>query len=111
MAALETSDKMLETSCGSPHYASPEIVAGKRYHGGPSDIWSCGVIFFALLTGRLPFDDDNIRRLLLKVQKGRYILPKEISDNARDLISRMLCVNPEDRITIPEILEHPLLMK
>jgi serine/threonine protein kinase len=111
MAALETSGKMLETSCGSPHYASPEIVAGKNYHGAPYDIWSCGVILFALLTGYLPFDDDNIRRLLLKVQQGRYTIPEEISDNARDLISKMLCVNPDDRITIPEILKHPLLMQ
>ncbi|NXD32139.1 HSL1 kinase, partial [Spelaeornis formosus] len=53
MAAWEAGERMLETSCGSPHYASPEIVAGKAYHGSSSDIWSCGIILFALLTGRL----------------------------------------------------------
>lgn len=111
MAALETNDRMLETSCGSPHYASPEIVAGKNYHGGPSDIWSCGIILFALLTGHLPFDDENIRRLLMKVQSGRFVMPEELSLEAKDLINRMLRINPDERISMPEILKHPLLKK
>lgn len=111
MAALEVNEKLLETSCGSPHYASPEIVAGKNYHGAPSDIWSCGIILFALLTGHLPFDDENIRRLLLKVQNGKFIMPNELSWEAKDLISRMLKVNPGERIPIEAILKHPLLTK
>lgn len=111
MAALETAGRMLETSCGSPHYASPEIVAGRTYHGAPSDIWSCGIILFALLTGHLPFDDDNIRVLLRKVQAGRYSIPSYVSPEARDLISRILRVDPADRITMRGILRHPLLLK
>lgn len=111
MAALEVDKKLLETSCGSPHYASPEIVAGKNYHGAPSDIWSCGIILFALLTGHLPFDDENIRKLLMKVQNGRFIMPSDLSWEAKDLISRMLQVNPNDRISIEDILTHPLLTK
>ncbi|KAK9373461.1 kinase-like domain-containing protein [Lipomyces chichibuensis] len=111
MAALEASGKMLETSCGSPHYASPEIVAGKTYHGAPSDIWSCGVILFALLTGHLPFDDDNIRNLLMKVQAGRFQMPSDLSIHAKDLIWRILKTNPDERITAAEILEHALLKK
>ncbi len=111
MAALETNDKMLETSCGSPHYASPEIVAGKSYHGAPSDIWSCGIILFALLTAHLPFDDTNIRNLLLKVQNGKFNMPKYLSPEAKDLIWRMLRIDPEIRITMTEILSHPLLNK
>lgn len=111
MAALESSDRLLETSCGSPHYASPEIVTGKTYHGGPSDIWSCGVILFALLTGHLPFDDDNIRKLLLKVQAGRFSMPAALSPEAKDIISKMLVVDPAKRITMREILRHPLLRK
>ena len=111
MAALETNEKMLETSCGSPHYASPEIVAGKNYHGAPSDIWSCGIILFALLCGHLPFDDDNMRNLLLKVQAGKYTMPDDLSSQAKNLIHRMLQIRPEDRITMAEILNHPLLKK
>ncbi|ODQ65358.1 Pkinase-domain-containing protein [Nadsonia fulvescens var. elongata DSM 6958] len=110
MAALETGDKMLETSCGSPHYASPEIISGKNYHGAPSDIWSCGIILFALLTGHLPFDDDNIRKLLLKVQTGKFVMPSDLSPYAKDLIWRMLRTDPETRISMDEIFQHPLLI-
>ncbi|WVQ93812.1 hypothetical protein IAU59_000890 [Kwoniella sp. CBS 9459] len=110
MAAWEAGERMLETSCGSPHYASPEIVAGKAYHGSSSDIWSCGIILFALLTGRLPFDDDNIRSLLQKVKIGVFEMPDEIKDPARNLLSRMLEKDPEQRITMPDILTHPFFV-
>ncbi|KAG5417513.1 GIN4 [Candida metapsilosis] len=113
MAALESNGKLLDTSCGSPHYAAPEIVSGLKYHGAASDVWSCGVILFALLTGRLPFDDENIRNLLLKVQAGSYEMPPndEISREAQDLIKKMLEVDPVKRITTENILKHPLLTK
>lgn len=111
MAALESNDKLLETSCGSPHYAAPEIVSGLKYHGSASDIWSCGVILFALLTGRLPFDDENIRDLLLKVQAGTFEIPEELSDEAKDLISKMLTVDPSQRIKTDKIISHKLLLK
>lgn len=115
MAALETEDKLLETSCGSPHYAAPEIVSGIPYHGFASDVWSCGVILYALLTGRLPFDeeDGNIRNLLLKVQSGQFEMPDndEISNEAQDLISKILLVDPQQRISARDILKHPLLQK
>ncbi|EJS42124.1 gin4p [Saccharomyces arboricola H-6] len=115
MAALETEGNLLETSCGSPHYAAPEIVSGIPYQGFASDVWSCGVILFALLTGRLPFDeeDGNIRTLLLKVQKGEFELPSdgEISREAQDLIVKILTVDPERRIKTRDILKHPLLQK
>ncbi|CCH46392.1 Serine/threonine-protein kinase [Wickerhamomyces ciferrii] len=111
MAALEINSKLLETSCGSPHYASPEIVTGKNYHGSPSDVWSCGIILFALLTGHLPFDDENIRKLLIKVQNGKFIMPNYLSKDAKDLIWKMLKINPNDRINIKDILNHPLLTK
>ncbi|KAL3235815.1 protein kinase GIN4 [Nakaseomyces bracarensis] len=115
MAALESDDKLLETSCGSPHYAAPEIISGLPYEGFASDVWSCGVILFALLTGRLPFDeeDGNIRNLLLKVQKGEFEMPEddEITKEAQDLLARILTVDPKKRVTIRDILKHPLLQK
>ena len=111
MAALELPNKLLKTSCGSPHYASPEIVMGRPYHGGPSDVWSCGIVLFALLTGHLPFNDDNIKKLLLKVQSGKYQMPSNLSSEARDLISKILVIDPEKRITTQEILKHPLIKK
>ncbi|CAE6520067.1 unnamed protein product [Rhizoctonia solani] len=107
MAALEVANGMLETSCGSPHYASPEIVAGKAYHGASSDIWSCGVVLYALLTSRLPFDDPDIRVLLKKVKIGKFDMHDSISPVAADLIRRMLVVDPARRITIRQIFRHP----
>jgi hypothetical protein len=111
MAVLEPKGRLLETSCGSPHYASPEIVAGKTYHGAPSDIWSCGIILFALLTGHLPFDDENIRNLLLKVKAGHFTMPPQLSSEAKDLIWRMLDVDPKTRIRMQDIFKHPFLLK
>ncbi len=98
---------MLETSCGSPHYASPEIVSGKRYKGTASDIWSCGIILFALLCGRLPFDDPNIQLLLGKVRAGKFMMPEWLEPASKDLIWRMLEVDPEKRIKMSDIMRHP----
>lgn len=111
MAALESGGKLLETSCGLPHYAAPEIVSGLKYHGAALDVWSCGVILFALLTGRLPFDDENIRNLLLKVQAGTFVVPPELSPEAADLVCRMLTVDPAARIATADVLLHLLLAK
>lgn len=111
MAALELSDKLLKTSCGSPHYASPEIVKGEEYNGSPSDVWSCGIILFALLAGHLPFNDSDIKKLLKKVQLGKYECPSYFSEDASDLIDKMLKLSPQDRISIDDILYHPLLLK
>lgn len=73
---------------------------GLNYHGSSSDIWSCGIILFALLTGRLPFDDEDIRTLLAKVKTGKFTMPPELPSDAKDLIRRMLEVQPDKRITV-----------
>lgn len=107
MAALQPNEKYLATSCGSPHYASPEVIGGGKYDGKLSDVWSSGVILYALVTGRLPFDDHNVRALLLKVKAGQYSIPKYVAPEVQDLIRRMLVVDPKDRITLAEIRQHP----
>lgn len=107
MASLQRTGKLLETSCGSPHYASPEIIKGIKYDGAMSDVWSCGVILFALLTGSLPFDDKNVRKLLTKVKQGQYNIPPYVPEGARDLINSMLNVDPAKRMTLQEVQEHP----
>ncbi|KAF5368655.1 hypothetical protein D9757_010219 [Collybiopsis confluens] len=109
MAAFAPPSLQLETSCGSPHYASPEIVNGHKYTGNATDIWSCGVILYALLTGRLPFDHKDVKALLGKVKAGKYEMPSNIDPSAQDLISKMLVIDSTERITIPEILAHPWL--
>lgn len=107
MAAMRVDDCMFNTSCGSPHYASPEVVQGSPYDGMKADIWSCGVILFALVSGKLPFDDDNIRRLLAKVKAGLFTMPAYLHKDVQDLINRMLTVDPAERISIEEIKKHP----
>ncbi|KAL3150535.1 Serine/threonine-protein kinase SIK1 [Trebouxia sp. C0010 RCD-2024] len=97
----------LKTSCGSPNYAAPEVISGKLYGGAEVDVWSCGVILYALLCGSLPFDDENIPNLFKKIKGGIYNLPSHLSPGARDLILKMLVVDPLKRITIPEIRQHP----
>ncbi|CAO3596498.1 unnamed protein product [Absidia cylindrospora] len=107
MASLQPTGSLLETSCGSPHYASPEIVNGVPYDGSSSDIWSCGVILYALLNGHLPFDDDNMHILLKKVKEGKYNMPHDIPISARDLIEKILVVDPLKRLSMTEVQVHP----
>ncbi|KAL1970344.1 hypothetical protein VTN77DRAFT_5504 [Rasamsonia byssochlamydoides] len=111
MAALQPAGHWLNTSCGSPHYAAPEIIYGRRYRGDKADIWSCGIILYALLTGFLPFDGGDLSTTLRLVKKGEYHLPAWLSVEAADLIQRILQKRPEDRISIQNMWNHPLLKK
>lgn len=111
MAALQPAGHWLNTSCGSPHYAAPEIIYGRRYRGDKADIWSCGIILYALLTGFLPFDGGDLPNTLRLVKKGEYHLPPWLTVEAADLIQRILQKRPEDRISMQHIWNHPLLKK
>ncbi len=97
----------VETSCGSPHYASPEVIRGGRYVGKQADVWSSGVVLFALVTGGLPFDHDNTQQLLRKVCEGKFQIPAWVTPSAADLIRQMLTLDPTKRITTDEIQRHP----
>jgi serine/threonine-protein kinase HSL1 (negative regulator of Swe1 kinase) len=116
MAALQQSpDHRLNTSCGSPHYAAPELIRGSLYQGSKVDIWSLGVILFASLAGRLPFDIEGseqwIGPLLSKIKKGHYEMEPWFSEEAKSLIKKMLEIKPDKRITMPQIWKHGLLRK
>ena len=80
---------------------------GTLYAGPEVDVWSCGVILYALLCGSLPFDDESIPSLFKKIKSGMYSLPSHLSALTRDLVPRMLVVDPMKRITIAEIKQHP----
>ncbi|KZT02060.1 snf 1 [Laetiporus sulphureus 93-53] len=97
----------LKTSCGSPNYAAPEVIRGGLYTGPEIDVWSCGVILYVMLCGRLPFEDEDVQTLFTKISQGVYHLPSYLTPDARSLINGMLAVDPVKRITIPEILQHP----
>uniref|UniRef100_A0A6I8SYZ8 BR serine/threonine kinase 1 n=1 Tax=Xenopus tropicalis TaxID=8364 RepID=A0A6I8SYZ8_XENTR len=106
MASLQVGDSLLETSCGSPHYACPEVIKGEKYDGRRADVWSCGVILFALLVGALPFDDDNLRQLLEKVKRGVFHMPHFIPPECQNLLRGMIEVEPEKRLSLEQIQKH-----
>ncbi|KAF9225155.1 Pkinase-domain-containing protein [Gyrodon lividus] len=97
----------LKTSCGSPNYAAPEVIRGGFYTGPEIDVWSCGVILYVMLCGRLPFEDDDVQTLFTKISQGSYHMPSYLGVDARGLINAMLAVDPVKRITVPEITQHP----
>lgn len=98
--------EFLRTSCGSPNYAAPEVVSGELYAGPEVDIWSCGVILYALLTGTLPFDDESVQILFKKIRSGVYSTPDYLSRPVANLIEKLLTVDPLKRATIKEIRDH-----
>ncbi|KAK7363403.1 hypothetical protein VNO77_05545 [Canavalia gladiata] len=100
-------DGLLHTTCGSPNYVAPEIIANRGYDGATSDTWSCGVILYVILAGYLPFDDRNLAVLYQKILKGDVKIPTWISPGAQNMIKRILYPNPETRITIAGIKKDP----
>ncbi|KAH9766564.1 CBL-interacting serine/threonine-protein kinase 1 [Citrus sinensis] len=96
-------DGLLHTTCGSPNYVAPEVLANRGYDGATSDIWSCGVILYVILTGYLPFDDRNLAVLYQKIFRGDFKLPKWLSPGAQNLLRKILEPNPVKRITIAGI--------
>ncbi|OJJ04208.1 hypothetical protein ASPVEDRAFT_54423 [Aspergillus versicolor CBS 583.65] len=111
LSNIMTDGNFLKTSCGSPNYAAPEVISGKLYAGPEVDVWSCGVILYVLLVGRLPFDDDYIPALFKKIAAGNFHMPTYISSGAARLIRSMLQVHPVHRITIEAIREDPWFMQ
>eukprot|EP00826_Nyctotherus_ovalis_P053890 TRINITY_DN7033_c0_g3_i1.p1 TRINITY_DN7033_c0_g3~~TRINITY_DN7033_c0_g3_i1.p1 ORF type:complete len:497 (+),score=121.56 TRINITY_DN7033_c0_g3_i1:478-1968(+) len=97
---------LLKTACGSPCYAPPEMLLGKKYKGPPADIWSCGVVLYALLCGHLPFDDASTTRLYDKITNADYAVPGHVSKGARDLLGKMLRIDPASRCGIEEVRRH-----
>jgi len=110
-------DDLMQTSCGSPCYAAPELVVSEGlYVGSAVDIWSCGVILYAMLSGYLPYDDDpsnpdgdNISLLYKYIMSTRLNFPEQMSPSAKNLLQIMLVPNPELRCTISAIMDHPWL--
>ncbi|KAJ6476345.1 CAMK/CAMKL/Kin4 protein kinase [Mycena sanguinolenta] len=110
-------DDLMQTSCGSPCYAAPELVISEGlYVGSAVDIWSCGVILYAMLAGYLPFDDDpanpdgdNINLLYKYIVNTPLSFPEYISDEARSLLKMMLVPDPRKRASLDDVMRHPWL--
>eukprot|EP01060_Flectonema_neradi_P020013 TRINITY_DN27529_c0_g1_i1.p1 TRINITY_DN27529_c0_g1~~TRINITY_DN27529_c0_g1_i1.p1 ORF type:complete len:307 (+),score=60.66 TRINITY_DN27529_c0_g1_i1:37-957(+) len=107
---LLNNQQLLNTVCGTPNYMAPEVLKEKGYDGKKADIWSAGVILYAMLAGYLPFDDPNMNVLCDKIEAGEYRMSRKFSPNAADFIKRMLTVDPDKRITLEQMIEHPFFV-
>ncbi|KAI8445955.1 CAMK/CAMKL/MARK protein kinase [Phakopsora pachyrhizi] len=98
--------RLLDTFCGTTGYAAPEMLAGRKYLGQEVDIWSLGIILHSLLTGSLPFDDDDEEVMKSMIIAGEFDVPSFLSINASDLIKSILQQDPKARPSIDKILSH-----
>ncbi|XP_033191756.2 polo like kinase SAK isoform X2 [Bombus vancouverensis nearcticus] len=105
---LTRPDEKHLTMCGTPNYISPEI-ATRSSHGLEADVWSLGCMLYTLLVGKPPFDTDAVKSTLTRVVMADYIMPAHLSDNAKDLIDKLLKKNPKDRIRLRDIPKHPFI--
>ncbi|KAI9351270.1 kinase-like domain-containing protein [Obelidium mucronatum] len=110
--ATRNNSNLLDTSCGSPAYAAPELVLNDENH---ADIWSCGVILYSMLAGYLPFDDDptnpdgaNIHLLYKYIMRAKPEYPAYLSEEAKDLIGIMLITDPLKRAKMTDVMGHQL---
>lgn len=104
-------DGLLHTPCGTPSYVAPEVLRKRGYDGAKADIWSCGVVLFVLLSGYLPFQDENMMKMYGKIFKADFKFPAWVSLDARGLISSLLVSDPEKRISVAEIMRNPWFRK
>ena len=92
--------------CGTPAYIAPEILRGLGYKGFGVDVWSAGVVLYAMLYGSVPFKGNGIQEMHPYILSGEYTLGDEASESAKDLIRKILNIDPSERYTINDILSH-----
>ncbi|XP_013984612.1 serine/threonine-protein kinase MARK2 isoform X12 [Salmo salar] len=100
-----TMGNKLDTFCGSPPYAAPELFQGKKYDGPEVDVWSLGVILYTLVSGSLPFDGQNLKELRERVLRGKYRIPFYMSTDCENLLKKFLILNPTKRGSLEQIMK------
>ncbi|XP_042863699.1 MAP/microtubule affinity-regulating kinase 3-like isoform X18 [Penaeus japonicus] len=100
-----TPGNKLDTFCGSPPYAAPELFQGKKYDGPEVDVWSLGVILYTLVSGSLPFDGSNLKELRERVLRGKYRIPFYMSTDCENLLKKFLVLNPARRASLETIMK------
>ena len=101
--------QVIKEQCGTPAYLAPEIIIDTGYEGFFVDIWSLGVLLFAMLCGTVPFKAPTLEELHKLILAGDFTIPETLSQEAKDLIHGMIRLEPGDRLTIPQILSHAWL--
>ncbi|XP_027504961.1 serine/threonine-protein kinase PLK3 isoform X1 [Corapipo altera] len=104
-ACQDVSDQKKKTICGTPNYLAPEVLL-RQGHGPESDVWSLGCVMYTLLCGNPPFETSDLKETYRCIKQVEYTLPAFLSLPAKHLIAGILRRNPQDRLTLEEILDH-----
>ncbi|KAJ3446536.1 cbl-interacting protein kinase 32 [Anaeramoeba flamelloides] len=108
LSALKTEkEDLLQTACGTPNYVAPEVITGEGYDGHAADVWSCGIVLFVFLAGRLPMDDPSLEVLFEMIKNVDIKYPNHFSKKAKSLLQKILIADPLKRATIQQIKEDP----
>lgn len=99
--------ELLHTTCGTPNYVAPEVLADCGYDGKKADVWSCGVILYVLLAGFLPFDESTIVQLFAKIQEAEFTYPSWFSAEVRSLLDQMIIADPKTRLNLTQVRAEP----
>ena len=110
-AKLDFDNEKRHTVCGTPNYLAPEVLSNKAGHGYEVDVWSLGVVLYALVVGKPPFETPEVKMTYERIKKVIYQFPEQVplSDNVKNLITKIFNVDPSKRPTLDQILEHPFL--
>lgn len=101
-------DSEQQTLCGTPNYLAPEVIL-KNPYGKAADLWSLGCLLYSMIVGRPPFESTDIRDTFSRVSRGDFRIPEDVSPDARDLISRLIVLDPKQRIPLESIRRHPFV--
>lgn len=107
LSTVYSNESLLTTPCGTPSYAPPEMLKGEEYHGLLSDVWSCGVILYAMLCGYLPFSESNEDMNCRNIIEGNFEIPDFLSPGVIDLLANVMKIDPIERYDIQQIRQHP----